>query len=133
MRDPAERERCSVPAMAGQSLRYPQDPGSRQTGIVIRLSSDWPALRRPVEEVPRVIAAGAAGSGRQGTHSVRVTLPPVRAGACPAHQVTRRDGNGPLSGPSARRVDGWDEHFAARKHRPCVTCSIGNSEARSAA
>ena len=75
----------------------------------------------------------AAGPGRHGARSVRVTLSPVRESACPARQVTGQDGSGSFPGHSARRVDGWDGHFAARKYRPCATCSVDNGEASSAA
>ena len=59
--DLAEREGYDVLVTTDQSLRYQQNLKDRHLGIVVLLSSNWPAIRRRVQEISRVIAAVRPG------------------------------------------------------------------------
>ena len=67
----AKRDGYDVLVTTDQSLRYQQNLEGRRIGIVVLLSSNWPAMRHQVKEIARAIAAVRPG---------KVVEVPIRAG-----------------------------------------------------
>ena len=59
--DLAEHDGYDVLVTTDQSLRYQQNLEGRRIGIVVLLSSNWPAIRRRVKEIAEAIAAVQPG------------------------------------------------------------------------
>ena len=59
--DLAEHDGYDVLVTTDQSLRYQQNLEGRRIGIVVLLSSNWPAIRRRVKEIAEATAAVQPG------------------------------------------------------------------------
>ena len=59
--DLAEREGYEILVTTDQNLRHQQNLAERRIGIVVLLTTAWPAIRRRTEEISQAIAAVRPG------------------------------------------------------------------------
>ena len=59
--DLAEREGFEILVTTDQNLRHQQNLAGKQIGIVVLLSTAWPAIRHRTKEINRAIAAVRPG------------------------------------------------------------------------
>ena len=63
--DNAEREGYEVLITADQSMRYQQNIGRRQIGVIVLLSNRWPRVQLRIEEIRVALEEVEAGEFRE--------------------------------------------------------------------